>query len=262
MCSSPRGLFTELKATADGVPRQAHRRLSAMGELERRGVLSRLSADPAAEPQLVRMALAVDDSVLDESPVLPPRTIGVMLRRSIGGVLRWPPGCSRSPVAWRWNRCDCAGQCPWAPTSSWRGGGQRDPQPVQPAEAAEGTARMRSALQTLPPEQRRALVMAAVYGYARGRGERGGARAPGDGQLDPDRAAQAACSIRERRGVLVSGDRPVTGDCGAFAEDLVELGPGAAHWPPQVRRSGPCKKGCPRCSVNVERPSGAPQQTD
>lgn len=37
--------------------------------------------------------------------------------------------------------------------------------PEQAAEGADGTARMRSALATLPPEQRRALVMAAVYGY-------------------------------------------------------------------------------------------------
>ena len=55
-----------LKATADGDPRQAHQWLCAMGELERRDVLSRLWPDLADEPQLVRMALAVDDRELAE----------------------------------------------------------------------------------------------------------------------------------------------------------------------------------------------------
>ena len=58
-----------LKATADGDPRQAHKWLCAMGELERRDVLSRLWPDLADEPQLVRMALAVDDRELAESAV-------------------------------------------------------------------------------------------------------------------------------------------------------------------------------------------------
>jgi DNA-binding CsgD family transcriptional regulator len=58
-----------LKATADGDPRQAHRCLCAMGEPERRHVLSRLWPDFADEAQLVRMAVAVDDRELAESAV-------------------------------------------------------------------------------------------------------------------------------------------------------------------------------------------------
>ena len=58
-----------LKATADGDPGTAHQWLCAMGELERRAVLSRLWPDLADEPRLVRMALAVDDRELAESAV-------------------------------------------------------------------------------------------------------------------------------------------------------------------------------------------------
>ena len=58
-----------LQATADGDPRQAHQWLCAMGEPERRHVLSRLWPDLADEPQMVRMALAVGDRELAESAV-------------------------------------------------------------------------------------------------------------------------------------------------------------------------------------------------
>jgi DNA-binding CsgD family transcriptional regulator/tetratricopeptide (TPR) repeat protein len=58
-----------LKATADGDPSMARQRLCAIGQLERRHVLSRLWPDLADEPQLVRMALAVDDRELAESAV-------------------------------------------------------------------------------------------------------------------------------------------------------------------------------------------------
>jgi DNA-binding CsgD family transcriptional regulator len=58
-----------LQATADGEPRQAHQWLCAMGEPERRHVLSRLWPDLADEPQMVRMALAVGDRELAESAV-------------------------------------------------------------------------------------------------------------------------------------------------------------------------------------------------
>jgi hypothetical protein len=56
-----------LQATAEGNPRQAHQWLCAMGEPEREHVLSRLWPDLADEPQLGRMALAVDDRELAES---------------------------------------------------------------------------------------------------------------------------------------------------------------------------------------------------
>jgi DNA-binding CsgD family transcriptional regulator len=58
-----------LQATADGDPGQAHRWLCAMGEPERRHVLSRLWPDFADEAQMVRMALAVGDNELAESAV-------------------------------------------------------------------------------------------------------------------------------------------------------------------------------------------------
>ena len=58
-----------LQATADGDPRQAHQWLCAMGEPERRHVLSRLWMDMADEPQMVRIALAVGDRELAESAV-------------------------------------------------------------------------------------------------------------------------------------------------------------------------------------------------
>ena len=136
-----------------------------MGELERRGVLSRLWPDPAAEPQLVRMALAVDDSVLDESDVARAnywRHAPAFDRRR-ASVATWVFTITRNLAveSLRLRRA-----MPLGPDEFLaRRGPSTDPQPVQPAEAAEGTARMRSALQTLPPEQRRALVMAAVYGY-------------------------------------------------------------------------------------------------
>jgi DNA-binding CsgD family transcriptional regulator len=56
-----------LQATADGDPRQAHQWLCAMGEPERKQLLSRLWPDVADEPQMVRMAVAVDDRELAES---------------------------------------------------------------------------------------------------------------------------------------------------------------------------------------------------
>ena len=58
-----------LQATADGDPRQAHEWLCAMGEPERKQVLSRLWMDPADEPQIVRIALAAGDRELAESAV-------------------------------------------------------------------------------------------------------------------------------------------------------------------------------------------------
>jgi DNA-binding CsgD family transcriptional regulator len=58
-----------LQATADGDARQAHQWLCAMGEPERRHVLSRLWPDFADEPQMVRMAVAVGDRELAESTV-------------------------------------------------------------------------------------------------------------------------------------------------------------------------------------------------
>jgi DNA-binding CsgD family transcriptional regulator len=58
-----------LQATADGDPRQAHQWLCAMGEPEREHVLRRLWPDLADEPQMVRMAVAVDDRELAESAV-------------------------------------------------------------------------------------------------------------------------------------------------------------------------------------------------
>jgi DNA-binding CsgD family transcriptional regulator len=58
-----------LQATADGDPRQAHRWLCAMGEPERRHLLSRLWPDFADEAQMVRIALAVGDRELAESAV-------------------------------------------------------------------------------------------------------------------------------------------------------------------------------------------------
>jgi DNA-binding CsgD family transcriptional regulator len=58
-----------LQATADGDARQAHQWLSAMGEPQRRHVLSRLWPDFADEPQLVRMAVAVGDRELAASAV-------------------------------------------------------------------------------------------------------------------------------------------------------------------------------------------------
>jgi DNA-binding CsgD family transcriptional regulator/tetratricopeptide (TPR) repeat protein len=59
--------FLSLAATADGDPRQAHQWLCAMGNRERREVLSRLWPDLADEPQLVRMALAAGDPELADS---------------------------------------------------------------------------------------------------------------------------------------------------------------------------------------------------
>jgi DNA-binding CsgD family transcriptional regulator len=56
-----------LQATADGDPRQAHEWLCAMGEPERRHVLSRLWPDCSDEAQLVRIAVAVGDRELAES---------------------------------------------------------------------------------------------------------------------------------------------------------------------------------------------------
>ena len=58
-----------LQATADGDPRHAHQWLCAMGEPERRHVLSRLWPDLADEPQMVRMALAVGDRELAGSAI-------------------------------------------------------------------------------------------------------------------------------------------------------------------------------------------------
>jgi DNA-binding CsgD family transcriptional regulator len=56
-----------LQATAEGDPLQAHNLLCAMGEPERKHVLSRLWIDVADEPQMVRMAVAVGDQELAES---------------------------------------------------------------------------------------------------------------------------------------------------------------------------------------------------
>jgi DNA-binding CsgD family transcriptional regulator/DNA-binding Lrp family transcriptional regulator len=58
-----------LQATADGDPRRAHQWLRAMGEPERKRLLSRLWPDVADEAQLVRIALAAGDRELAESAV-------------------------------------------------------------------------------------------------------------------------------------------------------------------------------------------------
>jgi DNA-binding CsgD family transcriptional regulator len=58
-----------LDATADGDPQRAHQWLCAMGEPERRHVLSRLWPDLADSPHLVRIALAVGDRELAGSAV-------------------------------------------------------------------------------------------------------------------------------------------------------------------------------------------------
>jgi DNA-binding CsgD family transcriptional regulator/tetratricopeptide (TPR) repeat protein len=58
-----------LQATVDGDPQQAHRWLCAIGEAERKRVLSRLWPDFADAAQLVRMAVAVGDRELAESAV-------------------------------------------------------------------------------------------------------------------------------------------------------------------------------------------------
>jgi DNA-binding CsgD family transcriptional regulator len=58
-----------LEATADGDPGEAHRWLCAMGEPERKDVLSRLWPDLTETPQLVRMALAVGDGELVDHAV-------------------------------------------------------------------------------------------------------------------------------------------------------------------------------------------------
>jgi DNA-binding CsgD family transcriptional regulator len=58
-----------LQAAADSGPRQAHQWLCAMGEPERRHVLSRHWMDMADQPQMVRIALAVGDRELAESAV-------------------------------------------------------------------------------------------------------------------------------------------------------------------------------------------------
>jgi DNA-binding CsgD family transcriptional regulator/DNA-binding Lrp family transcriptional regulator len=56
-----------LQAAADGDARQAHEWLCAIGEPERSDVLSRVWPDPADEPRLVRIAVAVGDRELAES---------------------------------------------------------------------------------------------------------------------------------------------------------------------------------------------------
>jgi DNA-binding CsgD family transcriptional regulator/DNA-binding Lrp family transcriptional regulator len=56
-----------LQAAAEGDPRHAHQWLSAVGDAERRHVLSRLWPDPADEPQLLRIAIAAGDRELAES---------------------------------------------------------------------------------------------------------------------------------------------------------------------------------------------------
>jgi hypothetical protein len=56
-----------LQSAADGDPEEAHHWLCAMGEPERRLVLSRLWMDVADEVQMVRIAVAVDDNELAES---------------------------------------------------------------------------------------------------------------------------------------------------------------------------------------------------
>jgi DNA-binding CsgD family transcriptional regulator len=58
-----------LQATADGDSQQAHQWLCAMGQPERRHVLSRLWPDLADEAQMVRIAVAVGDRELAESAV-------------------------------------------------------------------------------------------------------------------------------------------------------------------------------------------------
>jgi DNA-binding CsgD family transcriptional regulator/DNA-binding Lrp family transcriptional regulator len=61
--------WLSLQATADGDPRSAHQWLCAMGEPERKQLLSRLWPDVADEAQLVRIALAAGDRELAESGV-------------------------------------------------------------------------------------------------------------------------------------------------------------------------------------------------
>jgi len=58
-----------LQATADGDTQQAHQWLRSMGGAERMQVLSRIWPDLADEPQMLRIALAVDDRELAESAV-------------------------------------------------------------------------------------------------------------------------------------------------------------------------------------------------
>ena len=59
-----------LQASADGDPKRAHEWLRALGESERKELLSRVWPDAAADdPQLVRIALAVGDRELAESAV-------------------------------------------------------------------------------------------------------------------------------------------------------------------------------------------------
>jgi DNA-binding CsgD family transcriptional regulator len=58
-----------LQATADGDPRRAHQWLWALGEPERKHLLSRLWPDVSDEAQMVRIALAVGDSELAERAV-------------------------------------------------------------------------------------------------------------------------------------------------------------------------------------------------
>jgi DNA-binding CsgD family transcriptional regulator/DNA-binding Lrp family transcriptional regulator len=61
--------WLSLQATADGDPQSAHQWLCAMGEPERKQLLSRLWPDVADEAQLVRIALAAGDRELAESGV-------------------------------------------------------------------------------------------------------------------------------------------------------------------------------------------------
>jgi DNA-binding CsgD family transcriptional regulator/DNA-binding Lrp family transcriptional regulator len=58
-----------LQTAADGDPQQAHQWLCAMGEPERKQLLSRLWPDVADEAHIVRMAIAVGDRELAESGV-------------------------------------------------------------------------------------------------------------------------------------------------------------------------------------------------
>jgi DNA-binding CsgD family transcriptional regulator/DNA-binding Lrp family transcriptional regulator len=61
--------WLSLQATADGDPRRAHQWLCAMGESERKHLLSRLWPDLTDAAQMVRMAIAVGDYELAESGV-------------------------------------------------------------------------------------------------------------------------------------------------------------------------------------------------
>jgi DNA-binding CsgD family transcriptional regulator/DNA-binding Lrp family transcriptional regulator len=61
--------WLSLQATADGDSQRAHQWLRAIGEPERKQLLSRLWPDAADEAQLIRMALAVADRELAESAV-------------------------------------------------------------------------------------------------------------------------------------------------------------------------------------------------